>query len=402
MPINHSKVLSGSRAEQRINCPGSYALEVKVNAPDEGSDFAREGSMLHACMELILTSELRGEALFELEGQTMGEEFKDIPVTRTHIVDKLIPATETFWELVEKYRIDDWFLEANVSLDAVIPQSHGTCDVLGKDTSNLLWVIDWKFGDGIPVTAEGNYQLGFYAGAALYDQDEEIEAFCRDVTGVVLVIIQPRVGANTALDMWPTTIDWVEDLVELAVEAVKQAQLPNAPYKIGSHCRWCTGRPICPAHHEVVAEVLDVDPQAATSVELATLLRQAGIVGVWANSVFELAQRELEAGAQIPGWKLVQKQPRRRWVDEEKAVKRMTRRYGVKTAYTRELLSPAQAEKLDKAFYAKSLSDCVESKSSGLTIVEDSDKRPAVVNSMALLANALKASLENTGASKDE
>jgi hypothetical protein len=397
---NHSNILSGSRAVQRINCPGSYQLEQKVNAPDTGSDYAREGSMLHAAMELILTSELRGEALMELVGQTMGHEYADMPVTRDHVIDKLGPATEAFWGLVEQFGLNDWFTEARVSLDSEIAGAHGTCDVLAKDKTGMLWVIDWKFGDGIGVEAEGNYQLGFYAAAALYDEDEEYQEFTKGVTDVVLAIIQPRRGANQVIDMWPTSVAWVDDLVDLAAEAVRLAQSLNPPFKAGSHCRFCTARPICPAHIDTANDMIKVDPKAATSIELATLLTKAVLMRDWANSVFDLAEREAESGVAIPGWKMVEKLPRRKWVDEEAAEALMRRKFGVKLSFKKELLSPAQAEKLDKGFYAAKLDACVESKSSGLTLVPDSDKRPAVVNSMGLLANALKGSLLNTGSGK--
>ena len=399
----HSNIIGGSNAAMRINCPASYNLEARM--PRQGdSEFAREGSMLHAAMELVITSELRGKALEQLIGQTMGPEYADLSITLEHVQNKLGPAADAFWQIVKDNGITDWFLEARVSLAKVIPGAFGTCDVLAKDRAKRLWVLDWKFGDGVAVDVEGNLQLGFYAACALYESDDvEIAEFAADISSIVCCIVQPRAGANRIYDTWPTTIDWVEDLVDMAVKAVAAAQTTDAPIKPGSHCRWCTARPICPAHTALATDALTHTPSAASSVELAVLLEKAELLRHWVNDVFALAQRELENGANVPGWKLVDKQPRRQWLDAAAADFKMRSKYKVAQMYKRELISPTQAEKLNKKYYAKHLAPLVESKSSGLTIVPDSDKRDAVVNPFALLANTFQANGINlgTGASKD-
>jgi hypothetical protein len=58
--------------------------------------------------------------------------------------------------------------------------------------------------------------------------------------------------------------------------------------------------------------------------------------------------------------------------------------------YNKTLKSPAQMEKAAKKVYSKSLADMVVSVSSGVTLVDDSDPRPAVSDQMQLLANALE------------
>lgn len=387
MAGEHSNIIGGSKAAQRINCPGSYALEERMpKQPD--SDFAKQGSLFHAAMELALTLD-PGAPLDELVGQHLGFG-EGWEITAEQIRDKIKPATDAFWSLVEEFGFDDWFIEQRVSLETVIPGAFGTCDVLAKDSQRRLWVIDFKFGDGVAVSPEGSYQLGFYAGCALYDEDEEVKEFTESLADeVVFSIIQPRAGANRVEEHWRTTLTWVEDLVDLAVAAVAAAQEPNAPIKPGSHCRWCSARPICPAHTALATDALTHTPSAASAVELAILLERANLLSGWVSDVFALAQRELENGAAIPGWKLVNKMPRRQWIDQALAEAELRKRFKVAKIFKRELISPTQAEKLSKKVYAKVLAPLVESKSSGLTIAEDSDKRDAVVNPFALLANAM-------------
>ena len=155
----HSNVMGGSTAAQRRNCPGSFSLEAEMPKGPE-SEFAKRGSMLHACMELLITAdpeniEAAEPLMQELIGQDMGfgDEFQ---VTQELVDTKLRPALAAWFEIVAEYGIDDWFIEQRVSLEAVVPGAFGTADILAKDTSNRLHSLDWKFGDGVPVPVEAN------------------------------------------------------------------------------------------------------------------------------------------------------------------------------------------------------------------------------------------------------
>ena len=231
MPTEHSNVMGGSTAAQRINCPGSYMLE-KNAPPKKASEFANEGSMLHAAMELLLTENVQtmeeAEPLFQqLIGQDMGYEGHEI--TEGHIEDKIRPAYASWLNIMRRYKLDDWFIEARVSLEAVVPGAFGTADVIAKDKRGMLHIIDWKFGDGVPVEAEGNYGLGFYAGCAMYDTDPEMEEFTSSITGVVLHIVQPRRGvADDPWKHWETDEEWIEALIDQAAEAMEKA-IPLSP-----------------------------------------------------------------------------------------------------------------------------------------------------------------------------
>jgi hypothetical protein len=392
----HSGIMGGSNAEQRLNCPGSYKLE-KQMPKGPPSEYAVQGSVFHAAMELLLTAdpetddELEG-LLDELVGQDLGfgEEWK---ITAEQINVKVRPAWESWITIRDEHGIDDWFIEQRVSLDKVIPRAFGTVDILGKDVHNGLHVLDWKFGDGVSVPVEGNSQLTFYAAGALYDDDPELAAFCDEVSVVHLHIVQPRVGANRVYESWQTDEAYIEKFLDLAVAAVAAAATPEPPIKPGTHCRWCDGKPICPAHEAAGIEALAVKPESMTATDLATNLNRAALLKTWISAVFDLAQRELEGGAQIPGWKLVPKQPRRQWIDAEAAEAMLKKRkVKIDVMYERKLRSPTQIEKLKPDLYSRVLSANVEARSSGLTVVDDSDPREAVADHMALLTNALQES----------
>lgn len=391
--MEHSHVMGGSTAMRRIHCPGSLTLEHE--APEQaGSEFAERGSMLHAAMELLLTADPQTweEALplvNELKGQDMG--FPGHEIDDELIDEKILPALEAWMDLREQWDIDDWFIEQRVSMDSVIRGAFGTADVIAKDTRARLHIIDWKFGDGIPVPAVANYGLGFYAGAAMYDEDPELVEFCENITGVVLHIVQPRRGSEEVLQSWETTEEWVEDLIEQAAKAMVIAKGNNPPTKPGSWCQFCRARMTCPAQQQMATAALSSEPSSMSSVELGKAMAMAQNLKSWISEVVKLAEREAEGGAQIPGFKLVNKRPTRVYSDPVEAEKRMKRRkLKVSEMYERKLLSPAKAQKLlGKALYDKVLSDIVVFHSSGLTLVPDSDKRQAVTQATELLAAAL-------------
>ena len=391
-PLAHSSVMGGSNANKRINCPGSYELEAQMPEQPE-SPYATQGSVFHTAMEMLLTADPRNaKELKQVTDDLIGNDLgygDEWAITVEQINTKILPAWDAWKTLVAEYDIDDYFIEVRVSLDTVIPKAFGTVDVLAKDTRKCLHVCDWKFGDGVPVPVEGNMQGLFYAGGALYDEDPEIKEFCEDVSAVAIHIVQPRVGDDSVLHTWVTDEATIEQFIDQAVAAHDQAIKPDAPIKAGGHCRWCKAKPICPAHTEAATDALSKSPEAMTSTQLSAALAQADLLKAWITDVYALAQRELEGGASVPGYKLVQKQPRRVWIDPEAAEKALrARKVKVGDMFKRTLLSPTQIQKAIPKVY-ESISDMVDLRSSGLTVVPDSDKREAVVDQFALLSDAL-------------
>ena len=395
MPLEHSNVMGGSTAEQRINCPASYQLEKKM--PEKpSSDFADRGSMLHAAMELIVVADpldiKDAEPLFdELEGQNLG--FEGHEITRELIDDKLRPATEAWLEVKEYWGFNDWFIETRVSLERFIKGAFGTADIIATDRIGRIHVLDWKFGDGVYVDVEGNYGAGFYAAGALYDPDPELQEFTANACGVVLHIVQPRANYpdEPVLKTWETSIDWIEDLIDLAIDSAAKALQDDPPIKSGKWCRWCAAQTICPDYQSMGKEALETKPDVLDPIQIAAALSKADLLKSWIDKVYEFAQDQMEKGVSIPGYKIVQKHARRKWTDEDMAIKIM-RRAKIKAAdmYKKSIITPTQAEKLNKKLYSNRLSKYVESRSSGLTIVADTDRRPAVTSGVNLLAKKLE------------
>lgn len=411
VPTEHSNVMGGSTAARRTNCPGSLKAE---NAMPESapSGAAERGSMLHACMERLLEEDCQSAedatpVLAGLLGETFG--FDTDPLTEELVNAKLWPAFEAWLEVLHAWDFEEWLYEEQVSLDHIIPGAFGTADVVAVDTAGRLHILDWKFGDGIVVPPDENLGLGFYANAALHDtSNEAVQAMLKRAAKadrdpglmvrehglhneVVLHIVQPRSGSSKALHSWQTTHGWLSMVLDAFKEAAGKFDLPDPPRAVGNWCTFCAARPVCGEHRRLIVGAMEAHTPSngLSAVELASALTLANQFKGWISEVVALAQKQAEAGMQLPGYKLVSKRPRRVWADPEAAEKALRGKHKVGEIFKRELISPTQAEKLDRDLYRKKLKDMVSMHSSGVTLVPDSDPRPSEADPMAALARTL-------------
>ena len=409
---DHSHVMGGSTATRRIHCPGSYKYESQV--PDKGSsEDADRGSMLHAAMELLLNEDPRNvkEAqplLNQLEGQDMG--FEGHEITADLIATKLSPALYAWWEIDKEYEIEEIFIEQKVSLQTILPGAFGTADVIGRDKDKRLHVIDWKFGDGVSVPVENNLGAGFYAAGVLYDEEEpELNEFCQTLPPadepleVVLHIIQPRAGYDQYRFTWETDDRWIDSVVAMIQEAGEKMQLEEPPLATGDWCRFCSAKVFCPEYQQLTVATQAKEPEGMTSIELADYLTKADLLKGWIRALWNYAESQAEQGVQIPGFKLVQGRAGNRKFRDEAEAEAICKKSRVKAdvMYDKKLKSPTQLENLAPNVYKKKLAKLVERPKGKLTLVPDTDPRPAVEGSMQLLGAEL-AKIQETGNSKDD
>jgi hypothetical protein len=367
----HSTVIGGSTASRVIGCPGSVALVAKM-PPKPSSEYADKGTLLHDVMSDLLSSE---DAMPE---DFLGREYNGIKLTQDMIDEKVIPALEALNEIDPNTELE-LEVESRVSFGDLIPGAFGSADVIGRLGQRTI-VLDWKFGDGVPVSAENNKQLLFYAGAArltaktqwAFEGTDELE----------LIIVQPP-----HVRRWVTDFKTLDLFVQDMVRAVKRAQQSDAPLTVGDHCRWCAAKPICPKMTGAADRALKLKIDHLDSAQIGVLLAQADTVEDWIKDLRELAYTMLENDKPVPGWKLVAKRGTRQWVDEKKAAGALAN-LGVKP-YEQKLITPAAAEKLLKKSKTKLPADLVVSVSSGSTLAPESDPRPAVLNVGKQLSAAL-------------
>jgi hypothetical protein len=362
--VQHSSIVGGSTAKRVISCPGSVALVQKM-PPQPSSIYADKGTMLHDAISRILLD----------QGVVIGQfKHKDITLTEELYAEKIAVALDALDEIDPNGDLV-YEVETRVGFGDLLPGVFGSTDLVGRIGDRAL-VLDWKFGDGVVVDAEENAQLMFYAAAAM--RTEALKWAFDGATEIECVIVQPPM-----IKRWVTTPERIKEFERELVRAVKIASQEDAPLSQGEHCRWCAAKPICPQMTGAVDRALK---QQIINLDVDTLaqhLHTADLLEGWIKDLRALAFGLLEQGATVPGYKLVQKQARRQWVDEDKAATWMEAE-GVYPFKEPELFSPAQAEKELKKRKVALRDDLVVSVSSGTTLAPVDDPRPAVQSFIGL------------------
>ena len=371
--VQHSRVVGGSTAKRVISCPGSVALCAKM-PPKPSSKYADEGTLLHNVMDLILTTNQTPESF-------AGMEYEGIKLTQELIDEKVYPALRALDD-IDPNKEMEYATETRVGFGNYLPDVFGSTDLLGRIGKRAV-ILDWKFGSGVAVAAEENEQLMFYAAAAMrtpevqwvFDNCEEIEC----------IIVQPP-----SVKRWVTTTKRIKEFEQELAMAVKISQMPDAPLTAGDHCRWCAAKPTCPKITGAVDRALHTKIDSLDVVQISAYLKTADILEQWIADVRGLAHQILDAGKPVPGFKLVAKRATRQWADDDQALVAMLNE-GIPESelLTSKVISPAQAEKVLKKHGKQLPANQVVAVSSGSTLVEDSDPRPAVLQIGQQLTAAL-------------
>jgi hypothetical protein len=125
--------------------------------------------------------------------------------------------------------------------------------------------------------------------------------------------------------------------------------------------------------------------QTIDATQIGHYLQQADQIEDFIKSVREMAFTMLENDVPVSGYKLVAKRGTRQWASEEDAVHWMDGK-GIEEVFTRKLISPAQAEKILKSRKIVLPEELVVSVSSGNTLANEDDPRPAILNLSKVLS----------------
>ena len=371
--VQHSRVVGGSTAKRVISCPGSVALCAKM-PPKPSSKYADEGTLLHNVMDLILTTGQTPESF-------AGMQYEGIKLTQELINEKVYPALAAL-DAIDPKKEMEYATETRVGFGEFLPGVFGSTDLLGRIGKRAV-ILDWKFGSGVPVGANDNPQLMFYAAAAM--RTPEVQWVFDDCDEIECIIVQPP-----SVKRWVTTTKRIKEFEQELAMAVKISQMPDAPLNTGDHCRWCAAKPTCPKITGAVDRALHAQLAAVDVVQISDYLKKADILEQWIADVRGLAHQILDAGKPVPGFKLVAKRAIRQWGDEDQALVAMLNE-GIpeEELTTSKVISPAQAEKVLKKHGKQLPANQVVAVSSGSTLVEESDPRPAVLQIGQQLTAAL-------------
>lgn len=373
-------LLSASSASRWLNCTPSAVLE-NAEGPRETSVYAQEGTLAHELGELYI----RHDELRTIDDQAFSDRFDEImnnPLFSEEMLDVVPTYVDYCVEQFHEAQSNDpeaiLDVEQKLDLTEFVPESFGTADcvIIG---GNLLEVVDYKHGKGVPVYAEWNKQLMLYGLGALRKYDVLF-----DIEEVRLTIVQPRINN---ISTWQIS---VEDLLKWAneelVPVAKLAFEGKGELKAGDWCKFCAVKNRCRALYQKNAELAKFDfqePALLSDEEISKVLEQIPQLVEWANSVQDYAQNEaVNHGKTWPGFKLVEGVSRRKWLDEDKVAEAIFSKIPEASedqVYDMKLKTITQIEKIfGKKVVEQQLSDVIVKPQGKPTLVPISDKRPAI------------------------
>ena len=365
-------LLSASGAHRWMACPPSARIEEPL--PDSTSTYAEEGSLAHSIAELKVRK-------YCIEPMSLRKYNADIKKLQANELYKpeMLTHTDTYLEYIKAvtcdYKSPFVAVEQRLNFSEYVPEGFGTADciIIANDT---MHVIDFKYGQGVPVSPENNPQMMLYALGAL----SEFEIFY-DIKQIKMAIIQPRISDE--FDDWVLSADelkaWGETILKPAAARAYAGEGDITP---GTHCKFCKAKATCkPRAQEYMA--LDVftgtDPVSMGKDEIGHILARLGAMVDWAKELQEYALSEALKGEEIPGWKIVSGRSMRYFTDAEKAYKTIIDS-GINEAmmYERKPISLTALEKLVGAKqFTDLVGDMIDKSEGKPTLVPLSDKREA-------------------------
>lgn len=373
MPGVHAR-LSASGAYRWMACPGSVKLEAGL--PERSSSYAEEGSFAHSVAELMLryNNNEMTKAAYTRRLNKLKEDKWYSPELEGCITDY----TVRVWEEMNAVRREcpdaQILFEQRLDFSAYVPGGFGTGDVV-IIAEPALHVIDLKYGQGVPVSAEENPQLKLYALGALEEYGD-----LYDIRRVVTTIVQPRLDSITTYGYTAEDLAaWGRDV---AAPKAAEALQDGAPFCPGHHCQFCRAKALCRARAEENQKLAALDftnPPLLSEEEIAGVLAQAEQLASWAKDVQEYAFEEALKGKKWTGWKLVEGRSIRKYTDEAEAAKALLEagQSEERIYKPKALLGITDMTKLlGRKQFEEILSGYIKKPAGKPVLVPESDKRP--------------------------
>lgn len=364
-------VLSASGSHRWLNCTPSARLELEFE--NTGSEAAREGTAAHALCEHKLKRALHMRSrrpASDYDSDEM-EECTDA------YVDFVMEQYETAKQVCEDPVI---LIEQRLDFSCYVPDGFGTGDCL-IISDDRLHIIDFKYGMGVLVEAEGNPQMKLYALGALAVYDA-----LYDIREVSMTIFQPR---RENVSTWTIPVEdlkaWAEN--ELKPRA-KMAYDGEGEYLPGEWCTFCRAAVRCRARAEEKLKLAQTEfrmPPLLTDAEIEDILAVLPDLTKWANGIAAYAlDAALNHGKEWNGFKVVEGRSVRKYRDEA-AVAEAAKEAGYKDIYRQSLIPLTEMQRLmGKDRFEEILGGLITKAPGRPTLVPKSDRRPAMSVSNAI------------------
>ena len=387
---------SASNAHRILHCPGQVAYCATL-PPRPDSEASEEGTRAHELLETYFLG------IRPHQDDADRETREAVQVALDYIEGVVIKQGHSLRLYTEYY--------SRFPQSVVPPEdAGGYLDVgLIDDTTNELWVIEYKHGAGVFVPAVGNEQLLFNATGI---------SWTRPFARIHCVVIQPRI-------LWhgPVVREWTIDMLDViefqarmerAIAIADRCGQPDT-LKPGEHCRFCPGEAMCQAREKGALSVVGArsissfvppPPPSLGLGRLSEILLRADEIKSWLKACESYAYDSAMQNVKVPGYKLVEAQDRRtvtatpreiaatlteiagHYVGEDEVTERET--LGVTaldklvTKLARDAAPAGQKDAAVKAARDKFAFLTSKASSGKLSLVPETDPRPAVNRAQAM------------------
>ncbi len=378
--LEHSP-LGGSGAHRFMTCAGSFLLhrEQLKNGTFESieSEFAKEGTAAHElCAAAVATQTEPYEFLGEQFGGYLAGWPGGLSLDAAHIY-----FNDCMRILDNRKEAGTLLIEQTIHLPEIHPLLRGTVDFGFWSRSDGVKLRDYKNGEGIGVAAPGNRQLRYYAFLMIMS-DQWLRAADRSMP-VSLGIVQPNFyGIFEEPDIWETTLgevlDWGHnELLPCMNDLMSRIEIFIEDFVTGEHCQFCPVMLDCPKMQKAFKEYAEASEDfisMLTNEELNAYYVERENVRRFMKTLETTVHARLIGGGSIPSAKLVEKKVARVW--KPGAAAALQAAFGDKAYKTREMISPAAAEKLSSRGKELALEYGYKPESAGLSVAPLTDPRP--------------------------
>lgn len=381
-------LLSASAAHRWLVCTAAPRFEAQF--PAETSAYAEEGTLAHSVCELHARKKFT-----PMSTRKFNAELKKLQEHELYHPEMLTTAKFYVQYLYEKALTYDHLphvnLEVRVDLSDIIPEGFGTCDCV-MIGGNTLYIVDYKHGKGVAVSAQDNPQMRLYALGAL---KRYAPIYGNSIKHVSMGICQPRItedGNEESLSV-EALIAWGERSKEIAQVAYSD----QGQFVPGEHCRFCRAKAVCRARamqNTALEEFKDcipagkaegrVDSTARTILglpptlsndEVADLLIRGAVLVQWYKDLEDYALGAILQGASILGFKAVEGRSNRAFSNTDNAVQ-IILDAGYERDKVYEPKSLAELEKIvGKKKFAELVGELIFRPRGKPTLARESDKR---------------------------
>lgn len=339
-----------------------YIQQFADKLPPNDKDYNREGTVAHSVVEVTFA----GNPIPLNTDTKFWDGFYRCKAEMKKHADGFV----AFCRKLQGSKTTEWWSERKVPL-FYAPESNGCIDFAAFTPEGNLIIADYKYGQGVAVTAEENLQMAIYAVSLIQSE----LGLWNPYKQVTMAIYQPRVRQGEPSTTWTLSygelLQFVEERVVAPAKEIDEKKLKFSP---GSKvCQFCpaagfcgmqgyepnfpfTGRmrasdllddtPLAPVRKGLPARLMK--PEELEQDVLTKLVLRKKEITKFLGDVEEYAEALLEAGKPVAGLKLVQgRGGHRSWRNEDEVKEILLAHLDRSQVITEKVITPSQADQFE-------------------------------------------------------